>query len=237
MALGLLKEGGQHEESVAGWLRIPFYVVGHGTATALQDAFDFFPTKVDIDIRGESSGNAVTLAPFMLSDIKERPAKILYLTGDKNRDTLTNLLTEGGITLEPLQVYETLGSPRFEEQLLRVLRSPSEEHPPSSWWVAHFAPSAAAFASPILQRYFDFEENLPSTSTLRSDSSDAIPTQAKPAVTTKNSRRAKVAAIGPTTNAFLLDDLGIRVHAMAHKPTPEEILAVIAASDRKTSEL
>ena len=105
----------------AGWSKIPFYVVGQGTATALHNAFGLFTSKVDVDIRGQSSGNAVTLAPFMLSDIKERPAKLLYLTGDKNRDTLTNLLAAGGITLEPLQVYETVGSPRFEEQLMRIL--------------------------------------------------------------------------------------------------------------------
>ena len=111
----------------AGWSKIPFYVVGQGTATALQNAFDLFPFKVDI--RGQSCGNAVTLAPFMLSDIKERPVKLLYLTGDKNRDTLTNLLTDGGITLEALQVYETVGSPRFEEQLVRVLDDPPKGKP------------------------------------------------------------------------------------------------------------
>jgi uroporphyrinogen-III synthase len=65
----------------------------------------------------------------MLSDIKERPAKLLYLTGDKNRDTLPNILTEGGITLEALQVYETVGSPRFEEQLLCVLDDAAKGKP------------------------------------------------------------------------------------------------------------
>lgn len=113
----------------AGWSKIPFYVVGEGTATALQNAFGLFPFKIDIDIRGQASGNAVTLAPFMLSDIKEKPVKLLYLTGDKNRDTLTNLLTEGGITLEALQVYETVGSPQFEERLVRVLDDPPKGKP------------------------------------------------------------------------------------------------------------
>ena len=201
----------------------------------------------------------------MLSDIKQRPAKILYLTGDKNRDTLTNLLTEGRISLHALQVYETVGSPRFEEQLACVLDDPPQgkldfrnawlkvihwsilftrsEHVPPHWWIVYFAPSAAAFVTPILQKYFDFEKNLCSTPSLSSDFSDA-PTstidRTKYAeriistVTTKNSRRPKVAAIGPTTNAFLLDNLGIRVHAMAHKPTPEEILAVIETEDRTT---
>ena len=104
-----------------GWSKIPFYVVGHTTAKALQNAFASYPFKAEIDVRGQSSGNAAALAPFILSDIKDRPVKLLYLTGDKNRDTLTNILTEEGIILEAVQVYATEGSPRFEEQIACAL--------------------------------------------------------------------------------------------------------------------
>ena len=56
-------------------------------------------------------------------------------------------------------------------------------------------------------------------------------TKAQP--TTKDPGRTKVTAIGPFTDAFLLDNFGICVHAMAQKASPEEILAVVEAEDRR----
>jgi len=195
-----------------------------------------YPFKSEIDIRGQASGNAAALSPFILSDIKESPAKLLYLTGDKNRDTLTNFLSEGGISLEALQVYVTEGSPRFEEQIAHVLDEIPRKPLPPHWWIVYFAPSAAAFVTPILRKYFDFED-LDSTLSSSSNPTDVISpteaTQPQP-MAMKSHRSTKVAAIGPSTNAFLLDNLGIRVHAMAHKPTPEEILIAIEAEDRTT---
>lgn len=48
--------------------------------------------------------------------------KLLYLTGDKNRETLPEILREGGLELRSLKVYETRGSSRFEEELGEVVR-------------------------------------------------------------------------------------------------------------------
>ena len=99
----------------------------------------------------------------------------------------------------------------------------------------HFAPSAAAFIIPILRKYFDFED-LDSTQASSSKSIVNIEAENVQPGTLKppSSRRTKVAAIGPSTNAFLVENLGIRVHAMAHKPTPEEMLVAIEAEDRRT---
>lgn len=106
--------------------------------------------------------------------------------------------------------------------------------PPPHWWIVYFAPSAAAFVTPILRKYFDFVdlESTQAPSNYTNATSTIEATQAR-ATTTKSPRRTKVAAIGPSTNAFLRDNLGISVHAMAHKPTPEEILAVIEDEDRR----
>lgn len=41
----------------------------------------------------------------------------MYLTGDKNRETLPEVLREGGLDLRSLKVYETQGSSGFEKEL------------------------------------------------------------------------------------------------------------------------
>ena len=43
----------------------------------------------------------------------------------------------------------------------------------------------------------------------------------------------RVAAIGPTTNSFLTDDLRQRVDVVAQKPSPEELVAAIVCFDQK----
>lgn len=98
----------------------PFYVVGKGTAAALRQVFP------DADIRGEDSGNAVPLGRFILDDLgTSLNRNLLYLTGDKNRDTLPSILTPS-FTLTSLQVYKTTGSPEFPHQL-EALKSTGEK--------------------------------------------------------------------------------------------------------------
>ncbi|KAF9476896.1 tetrapyrrole biosynthesis, uroporphyrinogen III synthase [Pholiota conissans] len=222
-ALQLVQDEG--DEKTLGWDAIPFYVVGKTTETALKGVFSSFGHLGlgSPDIRGQSSGSAATLAPFILDDLKERPAKILYLTGDKNRDTLPRILNEGGISLQPLQVYETQGSTSFEASLLSKLPS-SRGMDNNIWWIVYFAPSAAAFVTAILHKHFDFERSQPPTPPTTTAATAT-------AATASPLRQAKVAAIGPTTSSFLQDDLELRVHAMAQKPTPEDLLSSIIRND------
>ena len=111
----------------AGWCEIPFYVVGQATASALISVFGAYVHLglTSVDVRGQLSGNATTLASFILED-PDKPSRLLYLTGDKNRDTLTNILQEGGISVEPLQTYKTEGSPSFAEDLSTVIQTSSK---------------------------------------------------------------------------------------------------------------
>lgn len=87
------------------------------------------------DVRGPSSGNATTLASFILDEPDQpwasfipddQPWRLLYLTGDKNRDTLTNILHEGGISAEPIQTYKTEGSLSFAEDLSAAIQTSSK---------------------------------------------------------------------------------------------------------------
>lgn len=115
---------GSHVGPVDGgnWLNTPFYVVGHSTHASLSQIRTAFPTSpyAPIVILGEASGTGEQLSAFILGDLKTRGvegAKLLYLTGDKNRDTVPALLKQGGVELVPVQVYKTQGSSRFGRDL------------------------------------------------------------------------------------------------------------------------
>lgn len=116
----------------ADWAKVPFYVVGDATARVLADiretvgSYPYAPR----DIRGAAdSGTSEKLARFILRDLRDAAGKtLLYLTGDKNRDTLPSVLDGGGVRLDSLQVYATRGSGSFAGDLRRVFESvPSGE--------------------------------------------------------------------------------------------------------------
>ena len=101
------------------WRAIRFYVVGPATATALQAQLPNPPQ----DVRGMESGTAEQLAHFIVHDAT-REERLLYLTGDKNRDTLSRVVREGlgeGV-LRQLRVYATRGVRDFESNLTRALQ-------------------------------------------------------------------------------------------------------------------
>jgi uroporphyrinogen-III synthase len=69
----------------------------------------------------------VTIYVLILSDLHGASGtKLLYLTGDKNRDTITRMLSEKNVELELLQVYRTQGSSSFESRLSSVLETASK---------------------------------------------------------------------------------------------------------------
>ena len=74
---------------------------------------------------------------------------------------------------------------------------------PTRWWIVFFAPSSAEFALPILQEHFVF-----SPAGGRDD---------------HDGRFCSVAAIGPTTMTHVEEKCGVRVHAVAEKPSPEAL--------------
>ncbi|KAI8992799.1 tetrapyrrole biosynthesis uroporphyrinogen III synthase [Trametes punicea] len=201
------------------WSSIPFYAVGAATASALSAIGVAYPTSpyAPRDIRGGTeSGTAEKLAHFILDDLARTPSAenrtLLYLTGDKNRDTLPKILGGGGVNLDSLQVYATQGSSKFEQDLKEALGEMAPDVD-EYWWIVHFAPSAAKAVSPTLAKHFNLSASEKSLASLR--------------------RRARIAAIGPTTSTFLREELGIDVAVVAEKPTPEALAEGIAAWDRK----
>ncbi|KAJ7600762.1 tetrapyrrole biosynthesis, uroporphyrinogen III synthase [Mycena floridula] len=184
--------------AVSHWNEIPFYVPGSATAAAVRS---IYPSQ-DLDIRGEDTGTSENLARFILQDMG--PGNLLYLTGDKNRDILPNILTEGGMQLYSIQVYETRGSRTFGTDLKRAISDGNEKV--TEWWIVFFSPSSAQFVLPHLEQHF----NLSST-------------------TLQDKMLARILAIGPTTSAFLHDTLHLKVDAVATKPSPEGVVTAIEA--------
>ncbi|KAI9061860.1 tetrapyrrole biosynthesis uroporphyrinogen III synthase [Trametes sanguinea] len=200
------------------WSAIPFYAVGAATASALSSIGTEYPSSpyAPHDIRGGAeSGTAEKLAHFIVADVARSPAQgsrtLLYLTGDKNRDTLPKILGEGGLELESLQVYATQGSTTFEADLQHKLNE-SAPDTAGPWWIVYFAPSAAKSVSPTIDKYFDSPRTSGSSSSAK--------------------RRARIAAIGPTTSTFLREELGMEVTVVAEKPTPEALSEGIADWER-----
>jgi uroporphyrinogen-III synthase len=109
--------------------------VGQATASALSSirtTYDYTPYSPGPTL-GESSGTGEQLANFILSsEGRSRPKNVLYLTGDKNRDTVPRILGEAGIVVNPVKVYETKFSSNFAQDLEAALQSVSKGLSPSS---------------------------------------------------------------------------------------------------------
>lgn len=104
------------------WRTVPFYVVGDATAAAASQIRTVFPSMVHLapaenQVRGGAdAGTAERLAVFILAEGCQG-RQMLYLTGDKNRETLPGMLSAGGVALETLDVYRTTGSSSFRDDL------------------------------------------------------------------------------------------------------------------------
>lgn len=198
------------------WWSVPFYAVGEATSLALRDLSEKTPLYTPRDIRGGSeTGTAERLAGFILKDLPSdgTSRKLLYLTGDKNRDTLPRILESASVALDTLQVYATQGSSMFPHDLSLALERIKEEG--LSWgWIVYFAPSVAEFVTPILRNHFV----LPA---VNSSTQDQL----------SEHHHVKVAAIGPTTESFLQQTLKLPVAVTARNPKVDDLADAVLQHD------
>ena len=98
--------------------------MGEGTAAAIRDIQTRFQSHGFSSVRtlGEASGTGEQLGHFIAEhyDYKSE-GKLLYLTGDKNRDTVASILSKTGVPFRSLLVYETRKRLDFEEQLRQAV--------------------------------------------------------------------------------------------------------------------
>ncbi|KAH9926598.1 tetrapyrrole biosynthesis uroporphyrinogen III synthase [Epithele typhae] len=205
-------------DSVAGWSEVPFYAVSATTSASLLGIRAAYPDSPHAprDVRrGAGAGTSEKLARFIVDDPTRRSdspktQRLLYLTGDKHRDTLPDILEEAGIGLESLQVYATQGSQTFEADLRAALAGMGD-WTDDIWWLVHFAPSSARHVSPTLNKFFEVGKYVDTTK-----------------------QHSRTAVIGPTTATCLREELGIRVDVVAAKPTADALIEGIATWHEET---
>ncbi|CAG8756239.1 7210_t:CDS:2, partial [Racocetra fulgida] len=94
------------------WKNLPFFVVGKATAKAADD--------LNLNTLGLKSGNSESLAEYIIqshSESNPTALSLLFLTGDKRLDKLPTRLSEAGIKLEELLVYETRPDENFSTEM------------------------------------------------------------------------------------------------------------------------
>jgi len=201
------------------WKGTSFYVVGSKTATSLEESLsmDFRPEGIRIE-GATGSGNAEKLAEYIIRSVDGTKRRLLYLTGDKNRDTLPSKINEGSSNIElvPLQVYKTcedsLLRPEIQEYAEKMRSDPAPE--PTgvpNIWVVFFAPSSSSYALPHLKKEFQFRFTKPG----QEEPEDA----SKP--------RAIPIAIGPTTATFLREEVGLHLEIVCKSPDPASLVQAI----------
>ncbi|KAL8291311.1 hypothetical protein RQP46_002289 [Phenoliferia psychrophenolica] len=210
---------------LANWDSIPFFVVGPATFTAIAKLPGPIPQLV-----GATTGTGLVLANdildhFSTSSSPPPTLPILYLTGDKNRETIPEVLEKAGFKLERQQVYETAVADDFEHRLDVLLHlissSPSSPSPPSeekTIWFALFSPSGAKPCVALLRQ----RGLLPPSA-----SSPSSPTLPEPTQKSNHTFKVRLACIGPTTQSYLEDDEQLSVDAVALSPEPEELVRAI----------
>ena len=208
-----------HAGADIDWRAVRFYAVGPATAAQLAQLPN--PPR---DVRGTESRTAEQLARYIVRDATQGE-RLLYLTGDKNRDTLPRIVREdlGEGCLRELGVYATRGVRDFESTLARALQDESGTFDPfiaamrrdkrteddgEPWWIVFFAPSAAAHVMSALREHFSLAGRYDGT-VWQADSS---------------LRPARIATIGPTTANYLREEHGLRVEVVADAPNAEALV-------------
>ena len=139
----------QKHQTATHWRDTPCYVVGPTTAALLQAIEgDHAPRTVS---GTEQSGTSETLAAFIVQQLEASrpPHPLLYLTGDKRRENLPEILAKASIPVHELVVYETAPLPDFATRFSAALQQLDEA---DTAWLALFSPSGANLALPIVQR-------------------------------------------------------------------------------------
>ncbi|KAF8520289.1 tetrapyrrole biosynthesis, uroporphyrinogen III synthase [Gautieria morchelliformis] len=198
------------------WSQTPFYVVGESTKRTLKQMTTMHSTRFSesLILGAAQAGSSEPLARFVLDDraLRRTGGKLLYLTGDKNKDTFHRIMSENGVIVEEIMVYETKAANGLEERVASTAQQIANvEGGNKLTWLIFFAPSSSDFVLHFLRRSFRFSHaNSPQDAELT----------------------AKLGAIGATTATFLREERGLRVDAVPAKPTAEQLVASICESDR-----
>ncbi|SCV73178.1 BQ2448_7103 [Microbotryum intermedium] len=211
----------EDDEAERAWFDdVPFFVVGQGTADALQVHLPRPPPKKNVLGADGSTGTGEKLANFIRGHFKGEPGgpqghkwKMLYFVGDKNRDTIPRMLEleDKRFELDRFRLYETtaLDGEELESEVSRILDEVVEgddaRREKGRIWLIFFSPSGAKAACKDFRRRGWIPD--------KEDQNFGL--------------QIRIAAIGPVTRAYLHDDEGVQVDAVAQTPDAEHLLRCI----------
>lgn len=195
------------------WTKMPFYVVGPATRDALLDLPQGPVPPPELIIGGEETGRAEKLGKLMVERLaKSSGGNLLYLVGDKRRDVLSGILSDAGIDVEEVLVYETSMAAQFPSQLdihlSRCLTTPI--------WIVFFSPSGASYALPHMIAHLSKKYGqLPVAELLEK-------------------AKIRLASIGPISADYLQAEHGLHTQAICNQPTPESLILALQQADAKS---
>ncbi|KAK4675603.1 uroporphyrinogen-III synthase [Podospora pseudoanserina] len=196
-----LVEEGRGEDNWPFLQDIPVYSVGPATTRALKAV----PQVPALQVFGEHTGNGETLAPYILDHYRawykdrESVPALLFLVGDKRRDTIPKVLNGAGWQLDEVVIYGTGEMKSFRDDLSQRLQTTADR---PRRWVVVFSPSGC--------------DSMLSALDLLDESSG----KAKPK---EPNRSTYIATIGPTTRDHLIHSFGYEPEVSAEQPSPEGV--------------
>ncbi|KAG9303468.1 hypothetical protein G9A89_013795 [Geosiphon pyriformis] len=155
------------------WKNIPFFTVGNvtaeavtrnlgykplgakesGTANALADHIvSFYENQLQKNLQGSNDSNNRISVVNSTSGSTISSLSLLFLVGDKRRDTLPQKLVKSGINLRELLVYQTNGRPNFSQELENFFEYECNSKVD---WIVFFSPSGVDVAlDPLKNKSF-----------------------------------------------------------------------------------
>ncbi|KAI9706897.1 MAG: hypothetical protein M1820_004676 [Bogoriella megaspora] len=186
---------------------MPLYVVGPATARGLK------ALGLNCRIVGEESGNGETLARFILHDYNSQEAlcknrggenyPLLFLVGEQRRDIIPKTLDSNSlepwerISVREIVVYETKELLSFQGNFVKIWAKCKRFR---ATWIVIFSPTGCKAML----------EALDLNKAARKSREDDL-----------GFKRPYIAAIGPTTRDYLVNELGFEPDITASKPSPD----------------
>ena len=128
-----------------------YFVVGTATGRALQQSARVSSACI---MGAETSGSGERLSDFIVNYTKKHPdalsSPLLYLVGDKTRETISTKLQQHSIAVKEVQVYATAVRGDVPATLQAALECLPDTSP---IWIACFSPSGVRAAGPLLKEH------------------------------------------------------------------------------------
>ncbi|KAF7728256.1 hypothetical protein EC973_006430 [Apophysomyces ossiformis] len=139
-AVETLAKASEHMVGKERWNSVTAYVVGPTTADSLKQ-LHLFGNMVVAD-------KATALCDQMTSHLlshqqdhdHDRHGSLLFLAGDKRRDTIPHWLTEAKIPFQEIRTYATCAHPLLKEQMEKICSEISSQD-----WTVYFSPSGVNY--------------------------------------------------------------------------------------------